>query len=185
MDRNTNQNANKFSSFTFAHKTPENLFNFLGKHNIQTKTYQHKPIFTVAEGREVEEFIPGCHTKNLFLVNKRKNVFMLITMIGKDRLDLKAFTKLMGFSSGSLSFASDEHLLHFLGVEPGHVTPFALLNDSSKEVKVILDQDMMEYEIINFHPLKNDKTTSISSKNFLKFLELVGHKPDIIALSKL
>src|SRR5437016_12833621 len=116
MNSNSNLHSNNSSSSTSPHKTPEDLLSFLSKHNIQTKTFQHKPVFTVDEGREVEESIPGCHTKNLFLVNKRKDTFILVTMIGKDRLDLKAFTKLMGFSSGSLSFASDERLLHFLGI---------------------------------------------------------------------
>lgn len=94
------------------------------------------------------------------------------------------FAKEMGYSSGSFSFASAEKLVELLGVEPGHVTVFALINESSKGIKVILDKKMMESELLNFHPLKNDKTTTILRSDLLKFLELSGHNAEVMDLPK-
>jgi len=164
--------------------SPEVLIKQFKAWGIETKTFEHEPVFTVNEGEEVKKRIPGAHTKNLFLKAKKKEDYILVTMMGEDRLDLKAFTKSLGYSSGSLSFASDERLMEYLRLEPGHVTPFGLIYPSSKGIRVVLDKDMMEHAVLNFHPLKNDKTTSISREDLLKFIEKTGHKAEIMELPK-
>lgn len=162
----------------------EKLITYLESLGIVSKTFEHFPVFTVAEGEEVKKKIPGAHTKNLFLKVKKKEDYILVCMLGEDRLDLKALTKCLGYGSGSLSFASDEKLMASLKLKPGHVTPFGLIYPSSKGIRVILDQDMMKHEIVNFHPLQNNKTTSIRSEDLLKFLDKVGHSAEIMTLPK-
>lgn len=162
-------------------KTPEDLFETLKKLGISVSTEVHEPLFTVDEGESIKLKIKGAHAKNLFLKNK-KGMYYLITMLDDKRLDLKIFAQEIG--CGSLSFASDPDLIKYLGVEPGHVTPFALINPESKDVKVILDKEMMQYDVLNFHPLKNHMTTSIGCEDFLRFLNYVEHEPLIRLLPK-
>lgn len=163
---------------------PEEFLKQLEAWGINLKTFEHEPAFTVEQSKHLKADIPGVHTKNLFLRSKKRAEYILIVLIGDDRLDLKQFSKEQGYSSGDLSFASDERLMQYLGVEPGHVTPFALINEASKEVNVILDYEMMQGELLNFHPLINSKTSSITRADFLKFLEKVHHKPKIMRLPK-
>lgn len=162
-------------------KQPEDLFETLKELGIEVTTETHEPVFTTDAATTIKGLIKGAHVKNLFLRNK-KSGYYLVTMLQDKRLDLKVFSQEMG--CGSLSFASDEDLIKYLGVEPGHVTPFALINPSSKEVKVILDKEMMDYDILNFHPLKNHMTTSILREDFCKFLDYVKHSPLIMTLPK-
>lgn len=163
-------------------KKPEDLFKVLEELGIESETFEHEPVFTVAEGQAVKAKLVGAHTKNLFLKNKRGECF-LVTMLDDKRLDLKVFEKEMG--AGKLSFGSDERLMEYLGVEPGHVTPFAVINESAKDVQVVLDKEMMEYERLNFHPLKNHMTTAIGREGLLKFLEHVGHAALVMTLPKI
>jgi Ala-tRNA(Pro) deacylase len=160
----------------------ELIFSFFKKHEISYQNHTHIPLFTVKESEEVDSKIPGGHTKNLFLKDK-SGTLILVTLLGQDRLNLKAFEKEMGF--GKLSFASPELLLSKLQVTPGSVTPFALLHSSSQGIRVFLDQAMMDFELLNFHPLRNDMTTTISSADFKRFVGLAGHVPTIARLPKL
>lgn len=162
-------------------KTPEDLFAILHHLKIPITTHTHEPVFTTSEAESVKQKIKGPHVKNLFLKNKKKE-YLLITMLDDKRLNLKTFAQEMNY--GTLSFASNEDLFHYLGIEPGHVTPFALIHPESKNVKVILDKDLMENDILNFHPLKNHMTTTISNKDFLQFLHHTGHKPLVVSLPK-
>ena len=172
---------NKTQTISSNLKSPEDLFNLLESLNIKVQTFEHEPVFTVAEGSAVKARLAGAHTKNLFLKNK-KGVYYLVTMLDDKRLDLKVFEKEMG--TGKLSFASDDRLLEVLGVEPGHVTPFSVIHETANVVTVILDKEMMSHEILNFHPLKNHLTSAIKADDLLKFLDHVGHKPLIMTLPK-
>lgn len=162
-------------------KTPEDLFEIFSQLKISVTTTVHEPVFTCEAANRVNSFLPGAHNKNLFLKNK-KGTFFLISMLDNKRLNIKTFSQ--EFGGGSLSFASDDQLISLLGVEPGHVTPFALIN-SAKIIQVILDKEMMEYELLNFHPLRNHMTTTISRHGFLQFLEYLGFSPIITTLPKL
>lgn len=160
--------------------TRAELMSFLDKIGISITTVDHEPVFTVGEAQKVHGNIPGGHCKNLFCKDE-KGVLWLIVALEDARIDLKAAKDKIG--SKRLTFAKPELLLEVLGIEPGSVTPFGLINDSSCRTNVILDAAMMELEFLNFHPLKNDATTTISGANLLVFIKACGHNPRIVAVS--
>ena len=159
--------------------TQEQLLNRLTELGIDAPTVQHRPIYTVKEGETVLENMPGGRCKSLFLKDKR-GAFWLVVMLGEDRLDTGALQKNLG--AARLSFGKADLMRSVLGVEPGSVTPFAVINETAKAVQVVLQRRMMEMNLLNFHPLRNDATTAISPVDLLKFLAAVGHDPIIIDL---
>jgi Ala-tRNA(Pro) deacylase len=154
--------------------TPEQLFAFLDRLGIVHATVEHRPLFTVEDGRDLHHAIPGLHCKNLFLKDKKDGVW-LVVMPGDKRANLRQLEKRLG--AARLSFGNPELLLEVLGVTPGAVTPFALMNDTARRVRVVLDADMMKSEIVNFHPLRNDASTTLSSADLLMFINELGYKP--------
>ena len=147
---------------------------------IEADTVEHEPVFTVAESRPVKARIPGAHSKNLFVKDKKGRLF-LITAKDETPIDLKRAHEAIG-ASGRLSFGSAEQLRSVLGVEPGSVTPFAIVNDRAKQVTMVLDANLMEHERVNFHPLVNSMTTGVSREDLLKFIRSTGHEPLILHL---
>ena len=123
--------------------------------------------------------MPGGRCKSLFLKDK-KGALWLVVMLGEDRLDTGALQKNLG--AARLSFGKPDLMRSVLGVEPGSVTPFAVINETAKAVQVVLQRRMMEMDLLNYHPLRNDATTTISPTDLLKFLTAVGHDPLIIDL---
>lgn len=162
-------------------KTLEDLMAVFKQLGISVKTVSHKGVFTTAEAEFLKATIPGAHSRNLFLKSK-KGKYYLVSKLDDKRLNVNALGKVL--NSGSLSFASDEELMSQLALMPGHVTPFAVINNLEKNVQVILDKEMMEYEVLNFHPLRNDMTTSINSQELVKFLKYLGYDPLILTLEK-
>jgi Ala-tRNA(Pro) deacylase len=161
--------------------SPAELFAYLDTLGIPHHTLTHPAVFTVEEGRELRGAIAGGHTKNLFLRDKKGVPFLVVA--GEDAaIELRALHRLLG-ASGRFSFGSAELMRELLGVEPGSVTPFAAINDAQRRVTVVLDAAMMEYPILNFHPLVNTATTTISREGLLKFLEATGHPPRIEPVS--
>jgi Ala-tRNA(Pro) deacylase len=138
------------------------------------------PVFTVAESRAIKEAIPGGHSKNLFLKDKKGRLFLVVAE-AETRIDLKRLHEPLG-ASGRLSFGSAELLGEVLGVEPGSVTPFGLVNDRERRVSLVLDEALMRYEPVNFHPLVNSATIGVSRADLLRFLEATGHVPRIMRL---
>ena len=161
--------------------SPAELFAYLDSLGIPHQTVSHPAVFTVEEGRELRGTIPGGHTKNLFLRDK-KGVPYLVVACEDAAIELRALHRLLG-ASGRFSFGSAELMRELLGVEPGSVTPFAVINDRAARVTVILDAALMAHDVLNFHPLKNTGTTTISRDGLLKFLEATGHKPRVEAVS--
>lgn len=155
------------------------LFNFLAEHQLPYQLYEHEPIFTVEEGKHLSASINGAHSKNLFLKDKKKN-FFLVSILEHKRVDLKQLSKMYG--KGGLSFASAEELDEKLKLTPGSVTPYALLNDVEQKIVFILDEDFLTFEIVNFHPLQNDLTVSMSIASFLRFFQLIHHQVNIIQI---
>jgi len=147
---------------------------------IKTETRDHAPVFTVEEARALRGEIPGGHCKNLFLKDEKGSVW-LIVCLEEARIDLKAAPALIG--SKRLSFGKPDLLMEVLGVEPGSVTPFGLINDSAARINVILDKPMMDLELLNYHPLRNDATTSIRAVDLVAFIRSCGHNPRIVAVS--
>ncbi|MGD9968395.1 MAG: prolyl-tRNA synthetase associated domain-containing protein [Hyphomonadaceae bacterium] len=154
--------------------TPEDLFARFDALGIGHVTHRHRPVFTVEESRDLKAAMPGGHTKNLFLKDKKGALF-LISAISDTVIDLNAVSKLLG--AGRFSFGSPERLLQHLGVEPGSVTLFALINDPERAVTLVLDEALFAHEHVNFHPLRNDATTAISPADMLKFIRALGHAP--------
>jgi Ala-tRNA(Pro) deacylase len=160
--------------------TPDDLFAFLDSLAITHKTVTHPPVFTVEEAQALRGAVPGAHSKNLFLKDKKDTVFLVVALEDA-RIDLKSLHHKLG--AGRFSFGSADLMRELLGVEPGSVTPFGLINDKTARVTVILDAAMMAHETLNYHPLVNTMTTSIARDGLLKFLEATGHKPRIEAVS--
>jgi Ala-tRNA(Pro) deacylase len=148
---------------------------------VTTTTVDHIPVFTVEEAQKVHGDIPGGHCKNLFLKDE-KGVIWLIVCLEEAQVNLKTAPAKMG--SKRLSFGKADLLMEVLGVEPGSVTPFGLINDTQNRANVILDEAMMRHEILNYHPLRNDATTSISPGGLLAFIRSCGHEPRIVAVSE-
>ena len=159
---------------------PQRLFARLAELGIVTETVEHPPVFTVAESASLEHKLPGGHTKNLFVKDKKDRLFLVVAL-GHAKIDLKALHKALGCER--LSFGRPELLMEVLGVPPGSVTPFALINDAARRVTVILDADMMRYERLNYHPLANTATTNIARDDLIDFIRACGHEPHILAVA--
>lgn len=155
--------------------TEEELFARFDALGIVHTTHRHRPVFTVDEGRGLKASMPGGHTKNLFLKDKKGTLYLLCA-IGDSKIDLNAVSKLLGVS-GRFSFGSAELLKQHLGVEPGSVTLFALINDPGRTVTLLLDEALFAHDPVNFHPLRNDATTAISPADMLRFVRALGREP--------
>ena len=162
-------------------KTRQDLFDRLDALNIKHSTMEHPPVFTVAESQGLRDQIPGGHTKNLFLKDKKGRCF-LVTLEENAEVDLKTIHTLIG-ASGRVSFGKPEALMEKLGVAPGSVTIFSAINDPGHEVTIVIDAPLMEYDIINAHPLINEATTSIAREDLMRFLADTGHEPLILKVS--
>lgn len=162
--------------------TPKDLFDLLERLAIAVVTHEHEAFFTVEDGREVKDRIPGGHTKNLFVKDKKDNYFLIVAE-GDARIPMNAVHTRIGARS-RLSFANAERLMQFLGVEPGSVTAFAVMNDVDKRVRIVIDESLLAHDPINCHPLTNTMTTTISREDLLRFLDHVDHDPLIVALSQ-
>lgn len=155
--------------------SPKDLFAELDRLDIRHATITHPAVFTVEEAKLHRGPVTGGHTKNLFLKDKKDRFYLAVTLEDVP-VDLKALGPLLG-ASGRLSFASPDALRAHLGVEPGSVTPFALLNDRERKVQPVLDMRMLAISPLNFHPLVNTATTAISSTDLLKFVRGLGFEP--------
>jgi Ala-tRNA(Pro) deacylase len=160
--------------------TPDDLFAFLDQHGIAHKTATHPPLFTVEQSRELRGTIPGAHTKNLFLKDKRDSVFLVVAP-EEAAVNLKTLHHKLG--AGRFSFGSSNLMQDLLGVAPGAVTPFGVINDTARRVTVVLDAGLMRDAIVNAHPLVNTMTTSLTREDLVKFLEATGHPPRIEAVA--
>jgi Ala-tRNA(Pro) deacylase len=161
--------------------SPDELFAYLDGLGVAHKTVRHQALFTVEESQALRGKIPGAHTKNLFLRDKKGTVYLVVTLEDA-AIELRSLHRLLG-ASGRFSFGSAELMREFIGVEPGSVTPFAVINDKGLRVTIVLDTAMVAHPVLNFHPLVNTGTTTISREGLLKFLEATGHKPQIEPVS--
>ena len=157
------------------------LIAFLDGIGISTRTFEHPPLFTVEQSRALRGEIAGGHTKNLFLKDKKDNYFLL-TVGEEAHVDLKQIHHAIGAAS-RVSFGRPEMLEELLGVVPGSVTVFGLINDTRHRVRLFLDAELMEHETINAHPLTNEATTQIARDDLLRFIAATGHEPTILKLS--
>jgi Ala-tRNA(Pro) deacylase len=159
-------------------KSADDLLNRLDELGIVHKTYQHAPLFTVEQSKAERGKLEGSHIKNLFLRDKKRRMW-LVTVEEEREVNLKALRHKLG-AQGNLSFGSPELLMQALGVEPGAVTPFAVINDPDGRVTFVLDQEVLHRDPVNAHPLRNDMTTAITSQALLAFAEAEAHSPIIL-----
>jgi len=159
----------------------QELFSLFEKLGINAKTQEHAPVFTVEEAKKVHDGIAGGHCKNLFCKDE-KGVLWLIVALEDSIINLK--TAPLKIGSKRLTFGKPELLMEVLGVEPGSVTPFGLINDRPARTNVILDQHMMSHAWLNFHPLQNNATTTIAATDLVTFITACGHQPRIVPVSE-
>lgn len=156
---------------------PDAFLAWLERLGVAHRTVRHPPVFRVEEGLEIKAGLPGAHTKNLFLKDKKGRLW-LISARQDTVVDLKRLPSVIG--SDRLSFGRPELLLETLGVTPGSVTAFALVNDADRRVRFVLDRRLAEAATVNFHPLANTATTGVSQAGFRAFLAAVGVTPLVV-----
>ena len=160
--------------------TPDDLFERLAELGIESETHSHAPVYTVEESRQLRGALPRAHCKTLYFKDKKGALWLCVVEEAR-RMNIRGLSDLIG--SARLSFAQPDRVKSDLGVEPGAVTPFALINDTACHIKVILDADVMAAEVAHFHPLVNDRTTAIAPDDLLKLLRAGGHDPRILDLT--
>lgn len=158
--------------------TPDELLARLDALGLKTMTHRHPPVFTVEESKRLRGKLTGGHCKSLFLKDKADQIWLVVAL--EDRpVDLKRLRRQLA-AKKTLSFGSPELLMALLGVTPGSVTPFGVVNDRTGRVQVVLEKRMMAYDPLNYHPLVNDQTTAISPGDLIVFLRDTGHEPRIL-----
>ena len=154
--------------------SPQQLFARLDALGLAYDTVEHAPVFTVEQAKQHRGVLPGHHIKNLFLRNKKEAMWLVVALEDRE-IDLRKLGERLG--AGRLSFGSPERLRQYLGVEPGSVTPFAVVNDTDHRVTLVLDRGVAEGGPLNAHPLTNTLTTAISFEDLGRFFEATGHTP--------
>lgn len=163
-------------------KTEKDLFNLLEKLDIKYTLYEHEPLFTVEQAKSIAEIVPGGQCKNLFLKDSKKNLYLIVAC-AETKIELKKVSKAL--NAPELRFADAELLLNNLGVIPGSVTPFGLINNTNHDVKVLLDKSLFNHDILGFHPLRNSATITVASNDREKFVRDCGNSFDIINFESL
>ena len=159
----------------------QDLIKILSDQNFEFEITHHEPLFTVEDSKNLRGKINGAHSKNLFLKDQ-KNKFFLVSFMEDITADLKAMSEPL--NSKKLSFAKESYLEKYLGLKPGSVTPFGLLNDSNKHVNFFFDKTFLDFEIVNFHPLVNTSTISLNPINLIKLIEEMHNKVNYIDMKK-
>ncbi len=161
-------------------ESEKRVYDFLAGLGIAYDRHEHPPVFTVEQAELHWAGISGAHCKNLFLRNKKGNHHYLVILLGSKKADLRRLEKEL--DEDRLSFGSAERLLRCLGLEAGSVSPFGLINDREKEVRVVIDEDLKTYDRVNFHPNVNTATIGLSFKDFERFLAACGNSVRFISI---
>ena len=163
-------------------KTKADLLGFLDEIGVAAQTHEHPAVFRVGEGEEIKAGIAGAHTKNLFLKDAKGQLW-LISAEDRSVIDLKRLPPVIG--AARLSFGAEALMVETLGVTPGSVTAFALVNDTARQVRFVLDRALAEAAVVNFHPLTNTATTSIAQADLRRFFRALGVEPLIVDFTTL
>ena len=162
--------------------SPDELFAYLDSLGIAHSTTWHEAMFTVEQSSALKADMPGAHTKNLFLKDA-DGLLVLIAAEAHNQLKLNQLHRKIG--TRRLSFGAPELMTEVLGVTPGSVTAFSLMNDRPARVRFLVDSVLAAADIVNFHPMTNTGTTAISQADFRKFVEATGHSFEIVDFSDL
>ena len=163
----------------FAEERENALYGLFRTLGIPWTTHSHAPVFTVEEAQALRGALPGTHTKNLFLEDRKGRLWLVVAR-EELSVDLNALAKQLG--APRFSFGKPDQLRRVLGVAPGAVTPFALMNDKDGLVTAVFDEEMLKRDPVNFHPLRNDRTTALRAADLLRFARATGHEPMIVPL---
>ncbi len=159
------------------------IYRFLAEHSIEYERVDHPPVFTCEQAEQLVPPIPGAHTKNLFVRDKKGRRHFLV-VVGHDKaVNLKALSSMLGVSN--LSFASSERLERHLGIEPGAVSLLAIVNDVAGAVEVLIDADLSKEPILQCHPLVNTSTLAISRSDIERILEITGHRWTVVPVPEM
>lgn len=161
--------------------TPDDLLARFAALGIAYELFEHEPVFTVAESTHLKKTIPGLHCRNLFLRDKKKKNYLVVAA-NETMIDLKKLPALI--NSDRLSFGSADRLWQYLGVRPGSVNPFCIINDTDNDVEIFLDQSMMEADLVCYHPMMNHLSVTLAPDDLVKFIEASAHTPHIIDLAQ-
>lgn len=153
---------------------------YLNSIGIEFKIVEHEPAYTTEEADKYIEGHDGVRTKTMFICNKKKTNYYMIIMDDSKRLDMNKFKEIV--SEKQMKMASEESLKEKLGIKPGMVSPFGLLNNDEKDVKIYMDKEIITEEIMTFHPNDNTKTLFITTKDLFKYFENIGYEINIIEL---
>jgi len=164
------------------HPTEPALYALFDELGIAYHTENHRAVFTVEEGADVKARLPGGHSKNLFLKDKAGN-YVLVSALGSTVVKLNQLHKRIG--TKRLSFGKPDALLDLLGVVPGSVTVFSVLNDTEAKVRLILDKALFEHEAVWFHPMRNTASTRVAPQDLIEFAKATGHPPTLIDFSEI
>lgn len=170
---------NKTISLTDAERS-QKVFDVLDALGISYETHTHPPVATVDEAKNHWDHIRGSKAKNLFVRDQKGKKHYLIVLEQDKPLNMKWFSEHFGLDK--LSFASPERMEKYLGLQPGSVSPFGLINDQHKEVVVYIDEDVLSEGYVNFHPNVNTMTLNLSSEDFRRFLTSTGNKVNVVAI---
>ena len=160
--------------------TRDDLMRYLQEQGITVSTVDHPAVFTVAESQDIHRDIAGAHTKNLFVKDKKGRHFLVVAE-HETAVDLKSLHKRIG-AQGRLSFAGPDAMQAMLGVTPGSVTAFGVINDEAGAVSVVLDERLLAHDMVNCHPLTNEATTTIATPDLMAFFRSLRHEPLVIGL---
>ncbi len=160
----------------------DRLLAWMDEHGVAHTTHDHPPVFRVDEGHALKAAMPGAHTKNLFLKDKKARLW-LVSARQDTVVDLKRLPKTIG--SDRLSFGNEALLYETLGLTPGSVTALGLINDPGRRVTFVLDKALWDADVVNFHPLTNTATTALAQAEFRKFLDLLGREPQVVDFARL
>ncbi|HEX2017686.1 MAG TPA: prolyl-tRNA synthetase associated domain-containing protein [Aurantimonas sp.] len=161
-------------------ETPEQMIAYLEGLDIASRTTRHEPLFTVEESQSLRGTIPGGHTKNLFLKDKKGRLFLVVAEESR-AVDLKSLHRRIG-AQGRLSFAGADQMQALLGVTPGSVTALGLVNDTAGAVQLVLDEGLLAHDMVNCHPLSNAATTTIATSDLMAFFRATAHEPLVTGL---
>lgn len=158
------------------------LYDFLNQHEIPFERYDHPPLYTCEDANRLTPELPGAKVKNLFLRDRKGNRHFLLVVSDRKHVNLKILAGLL--DSSQMSLGSPERLKKYLGIEPGSVSLLALHNDEDHAVELVIDKEIWKQEELQCHPLVNTSTLVVKLTELKKFLELTGHKPNIIDLPR-
>lgn len=165
-----------------APETPDGLLARLAAAGVAARTVEHPPLYTVEQSKALRGSLPGLHVKNLFLRNQ-KGAMWLVTCLEDRQVDLKRLGTAL--NAGRFSFGSPDRLMKYLGIRPGAVTPLAIVNDKGRQVTNVIDRALTGPELVNAHPLVNDRTTALTGQELMRFLGALGRAPEPLDFERL